>query len=36
MKLRIVKWANHPMLENLELDFTTPEGESLRHHCYCG
>ena len=24
MKIRKVKWANHPILGNLELDFITP------------
>ena len=28
MKLRIVKWVNHPVLGNLELDFTSLEGNA--------
>ena len=28
MKLRKIKWANHPVLRNLELDFTSPEGNA--------
>lgn len=28
MKLRKIKWANHPVLGSLELDFTSPEGNA--------
>lgn len=26
MKIRKVKWQNHPVLKDLELDFTKPDG----------